>query len=111
MLRLFISLISNAVDHATHTVRVDVVASGRTAEIRVGDDGPGFPADMRERAFERFSSSRAGSREDAAPRHYGLGLALVAEVAARHGGDVRVEPTEPGTGAMIVVRLPLSALK
>jgi signal transduction histidine kinase len=111
MLRLFTSLISNAVEHATHTVTVDVVTSGHTAEIRVGDDGPGFPPDMRERAFERFASSRAGGQDGAKTRHYGLGLALVAEVAARHQGDVHVEPTEPGTGAVIVVTLPLSTLR
>jgi two-component system, OmpR family, sensor kinase len=111
MLRLYTSLISNAVDHATHTVTVDVVANGQTAEIRVGDDGPGFPPGMRERAFERFASSRAGRPDESTTRHYGLGLALVAEVAARHQGNVRVEPTEPGAGAVIVVTLPLSTLK
>jgi signal transduction histidine kinase len=111
LLRMFTSLISNAIEHANSRVRVDVSVSGRTANIYVIDDGPGFPEDMRERAFERFATTRAGAPHNAMPRHYGLGLALVAEVAARHDGTVWVEPTEPGSGAVIVVSLPLSSLR
>jgi two-component system OmpR family sensor kinase len=111
ILRLFTSLVSNALDHARSEVRVEVHSVGRSAEITVRDDGRGFPDDMRERAFERFASSRAGHDDNAQTRHYGLGLALVAEIAFRHDGSVRVEPTEPGSGAVIVVTLPLSILK
>ena len=111
ILRMFTSLISNAIEHAHSQVRIEVSATGRTANISVIDDGPGFPEGMRERAFERFASSRAGVPDRATPRHYGLGLALVAEVAARHDGTVWVEPGQPGSGAAIVVSLPLSTLR
>jgi len=111
ILRMFTSLISNAIEHAHSHVRIEVSVTGRTANISVIDDGPGFPEGMRERAFERFASSRAGAPDRATPRHYGLGLALVAEVAARHDGTVWVEPGQPGSGAVIVVSLPLSTLK
>lgn len=106
LLRLFTSLISNAIDHADEVVVVDVRTTGRDAEIRVRDDGPGFPEAMRTRAFERFATSRPGSGTASQTRHYGLGLALVADVAARHHGTVMVEPSRPGVGAVIRVTIP-----
>jgi signal transduction histidine kinase len=108
LLRLFTSLISNAIDHADETVVVDVRANGRVAEIRVRDDGPGFPDSMRSRAFERFATSRPNPGTSSQTRHYGLGLALVADVAARHDGSVIVEPSRPGVGAVIRVTIPLA---
>ncbi len=107
--RLFTALIANSLDHATTTVSVEVSSRGREAVIRVVDDGPGFPEGMDERAFERFASSRPGSQEQDRPRHYGLGLALVADVAARHGGGVSVGTAPSGSGAAVTVRLPTHA--
>ncbi len=106
--RLCAALIANAVDHARTRVTVTVRQHGRTVELRVRDDGAGFPAGFEERAFERFASARLqpDDGEGDGRRHYGIGLALVADVAARHGGSVRVESREAGTGAEIVVRLP-----
>jgi two-component system OmpR family sensor kinase len=106
MQRLFTALIANALDHATSQVDVEVTLRGREAVIRVVDDGPGFPQGMDERAFERFASSRLASAEGEQARHYGLGLALVAEVTARHGGGVSIETHQPGHGAAVVVRIP-----
>ena len=115
--RLVTALVSNALDHAVHGVRVDVQIVAANAVIRVSDDGPGFPAGTDARAFERFASTRSGvpargaepdaaeEAAEAAPRHYGLGLALVAEVAARHGGSVSIEPYR-GAGATVAVTLP-----
>lgn len=105
--RLFTALIANALDHARTAVTVEVRIRGRTAEIRVGDDGPGFAPGTESRALERFVSSRPAADENTRGRHYGLGLALVAEVAARHHGAVEIESGGAGSGAMIVVRLPL----
>jgi two-component system OmpR family sensor kinase len=108
MLRLYTALITNAIDHALSEVTVEVRSRGRVAEIRVSDDGPGFSEESRGPAFERFATSRPASAAGEHPRHYGLGLALVAEVAARHRGGVTLEPPRPGIGAVIVVTLPLS---
>lgn len=106
MQRLFTALIANALDHAVSEVSVEVTLHGREAVIRVADDGPGFPPNMDEHAFERFASSRPANQAHDQPRHYGLGLALVSEVAVRHGGTVSIEPREPGNGAAVVVRIP-----
>lgn len=106
MQRLFTALIANALDHAASAVDVEVTLHGREAVIRVVDDGPGFPQGMDEHAFERFASSRPASQDHEGPRHYGLGLALVSEVAVRHGGGVSIEARAPGREASVVVRIP-----
>jgi signal transduction histidine kinase len=104
---VFTALISNALDHAKSTVTIQVSTRNREAVIRVADDGPGFPPDFDTRAFERFSSARGDSREGVS-RHYGLGLALVAEIATLHKGRVRTVSGPPGGGAAVVVTLPLA---
>ncbi|MEO6826007.1 MAG: HAMP domain-containing sensor histidine kinase [Microbacteriaceae bacterium] len=107
--RLFTALIANALDHAAAEIDVEVTLRGREAIIRVIDDGPGFPHGMDERAFERFASVRQPGDEPGRPRHYGLGLALVAEVAVRHGGGVSVEARSSDGGAVVIVRIPTHA--
>ena len=111
--RIFTALGDNAMDYARTRVWVSVGRSGREAVIAVEDDGPGFPPGFSSRAFDRFASARSAdaSADDAtsaAPRHYGLGLALVAEIAARYGGTVRAATASGGRGARLEVRLPLA---
>lgn len=89
--RVLLSLISNALDHARSAVTVTVHAEPRTVVIRVADDGDGFRDG--DRPFERFASDRTSG---AGPAHYGLGLALVADVVNRYGGTVRVVQELPG---------------
>ncbi|GAB3610800.1 HAMP domain-containing sensor histidine kinase [Humibacter ginsengiterrae] len=105
--RLVVALVANALDHARSAVIVHVALHGAHAVIRVGDDGPGFPSELHDRAFERFAGTRSGATQDdiGGSRHYGLGLALVAEVAARHRGTVSIDRSAAG-GAEVVVRLP-----
>jgi len=102
--RVITALLANASDYARSTVWVHVSASGRDGVLRVSDDGPGLPQELRGRVFERFSSVRETSGGHT--RHYGLGLALVAEIAHRFGGTVQAEPSH-GRGASLTVRLPL----
>lgn len=106
LLRVFTALISNALDHAESSVTVHVGVDGGDTRISVSDDGPGFAPGTEARAFERFSSVRAGSGT-IGTRHYGLGLALVAEIVALHHGKIRVESASSGGGATVMVVLPL----
>lgn len=106
LLRVFTALIANSLDHARSVVNVNVSTQGKDACIVVSDDGPGFGAGNEARVFERFSSSRQGAGGAGGPRHYGLGLALVAEIVALHQGKVMVETAEEG-GAVVRVLLPL----
>jgi signal transduction histidine kinase len=76
--------------------RVGVVGG---ACIRIADDGPGIPARLSERLFEPFVS---GSGSDGS----GLGLTISRELAASHGGDLRLVQTGPA-GTTFELRLPL----
>jgi signal transduction histidine kinase len=103
--RAVIALVDNALDHATTAVTVDVRGGRGSCQIAVTDDGPGIDAEVLPRMFQRFASTR----EATSPRrHYGLGLALVADVAAAHGGKVSAAPREDGHGAVLTLTLPLA---
>ena len=98
-------LLDNAIKHTGPgtQVRVSVAAVGRTAELRVADDGPGIPAADRARVFERFA--RLDSARARATGSSGLGLAIARAIVDRLGGTLELEePEQPG--ASFVIRLP-----
>jgi signal transduction histidine kinase len=100
------NLVDNACRHARSTVLVSVRRLDGYAALDVADDGPGVPPDQRARVFERFVRlDDARARSDGGA---GLGLAIVAEVVAAHGGTVDVVDGPMG-GALFRVRLPLPA--
>ncbi|MBP2479565.1 signal transduction histidine kinase [Crossiella equi] len=102
--RVLANLLDNAEAHAGGAVRVRLTGTGERARLEVEDNGPGVPGELRERIFERFArGSRSGQR--GSDSGSGLGLALVAQHVARHGGAVWVED-RPGGGARFVVELP-----
>ncbi|MBV9607231.1 MAG: HAMP domain-containing histidine kinase [Solirubrobacterales bacterium] len=87
--RALTNLVENALVHGPEGGRVSVsmVGLGGRAELTVRDEGAGPDPDDAERLFERFwrggeASGRPGS---------GLGLSIVAAIASRHGGTVRVQ--------------------
>ena len=101
--RLIRNLLDNAVRHATSRVDVCVGSRDREAVIEISDDGPGIGPEDRTRVFERFvrlDSDRSRSSGGA-----GLGLAIVAEVVAAHGGTVTIEDRS-GRGTTMLVSLP-----
>jgi two-component system, OmpR family, sensor kinase len=105
--RLAANLVENALIHTPGgtPVTVSVRRDGEAAVLEVADRGPGVPAAMRERVFERFA--RGGG--DATPTGgSGLGLAIVRAVAAAHDGSVELADAEGG-GARFTVRLPAEA--
>jgi signal transduction histidine kinase len=102
--RVLTNLIDNAVRYAASTVAVGLRTDGPTAELTVTDDGPGIPAEDRERVFDRFTRlDSARSRDDGGA---GLGLAIVRTTVETYGGTVHLEDASPGLRA--VVRLPLA---
>jgi signal transduction histidine kinase len=105
--RAVTALVDNALEHAQTRVEVRVAARSGTATVTVTDDGPGIAESARTRIFERFTSDR----DTAAPssrRHYGLGLALVADVAASHSGWVSAANRQAGSsGAVLTLTLPV----
>jgi two-component system, OmpR family, sensor kinase len=103
--RLALNLIENCVIHSPQgtPVTVSVRAEDGQAVLEVADRGPGIPAEMRNRVFERFSR---GDGDTGAAGGTGLGLAIVRAVAEAHGGSVSLDEPEGG-GARFRVRLPL----
>lgn len=101
--RVVRNLVDNAARHATSRVAVTLQTVDDAVELVVTDDGPGIPAEDRERVFERFTRLDEGRARDAGGM--GLGLAVVKGTVERHGGTVTIEDAEPH-GARVVVRLP-----
>src|SRR5690606_16944459 len=65
--------------------------------IEVADNGPGIPAEDRERVLQRFVRLEKSRTEPGS----GLGLSLVAAVARLHRGEFRIEDNAPGVRAVI----------
>ena len=68
--------------------------------LHVCDDGPGIPADIRDRLFQPFVSRRAGGT--------GLGLAIVAKIMEAHGGSVALA-ARPGWTTCFTLTLPAAS--
>jgi signal transduction histidine kinase len=78
--------------------------AGGLTELRVCDHGPGVPEAMRERIFEPFFRLPGHAEREGG---VGLGLALVRQIAERHGGSVRCEARSDGApGSCFVLSLP-----
>jgi two-component system, OmpR family, sensor kinase len=95
-------LLDNAFRHASSSVEVHLDSEGGWARLVVADDGPGVPAHLRGRVFERFyraDASRTGS-------HSGLGLSIASWIVAQHRGRIVVGDARLG-GAAFLVDLPL----
>jgi len=100
------NLLTNSLDafdalppHATAVHRIEISAEVRGADVLVAveDSGPGIPADLMERLFEPFVSSKISGM--------GLGLSLSRTFLRHQGGDLWSESSRLG-GARLVIRLP-----
>ena len=98
--RMIRNLLENAKRHGRPPIEVTVNAESDQARLRVSDHGDGIAPAARDRIFEPFhhgGQSAAGT---------GLGLALVRQIARRHGGDASLGPYRVG-GSTFEVILPL----
>jgi signal transduction histidine kinase len=102
--RVVINLMINATQametqSSPRIIRVQIVTDHDTATLSVQDSGPGFAPGAAERVFERFFTTKPPGKGT------GLGLWMVAEVVASHGGTIAAVDT--GAGARFDVKLPL----
>ena len=109
--RTVFNLVLNAVQHSppggivrvevrdlrTDEIPPGVRLSGGGVSIRIADQGPGIPHDVREKIFDPFFTTRPGGS--------GLGLAVVHRAVESHAGCVFVD-TEVGSGTRVTVLLP-----
>lgn len=102
----FRNVLQNAAKYGGGWVRVTARADAGQAEVRVEDRGPGIAPDERARVFEPFYRGRNAAAGQAPGT--GLGLGIVRDVLAAHGGRVDVRPREGG-GSCFALRLPLAA--
>jgi signal transduction histidine kinase len=102
LLRVLVdNLIGNALRHSEGArVEVGVMLAGGNVTLRVRDHGPGVPAEARVDVFRRFFRAKAPASCEGA----GLGLSIVAAVAAAHGAHCRIEDANPG--ACVIVDFP-----
>jgi signal transduction histidine kinase len=101
--RLLRNLTDNAARHAASEIRLGLRGDDGQVVLEVNDDGPGVPVGKREAVFERFT--RLDDARDRQHGGAGLGLAIVAEIAAAHGGSASVSDA-PSGGARFLVVLP-----
>ncbi|MCK9284921.1 MAG: DUF4118 domain-containing protein [Rhodocyclaceae bacterium] len=104
MERVLGNLLENAAKYAPAGSAIALAArvDGNALEISVRDEGPGFPGDKLDTAFERFSR---GTTESNTPG-VGLGLAICKAIVDAHGGRIAAANEAHG-GACVTVRLPL----
>lgn len=104
---LVLNLLGNAVKYTPAGGRIVVgtsVADG-VVSLRVRDSGPGIPAAMRERVFERFYRL-GGDRHESGTVGCGLGLSIVRQIAELHGAAVELSDSGMGSGLCVTVRFP-----
>lgn len=96
------NLLENAKRYGGGEITLHAARHDRQVELRVCDRGSGVPEGLRERIFEPFFRLPGHAEREGG---VGLGLALVKQIAQRHGGTVRCD-ANPGGGSCFVLSLP-----
>ena len=101
--RAVTNIVENAVKHGG-TVSVALGANaGGAVRIEVSDDGPGIPAELRDKVFEPFFKADDARRANSSG--FGLGLSIAKEIIKRHGASIEMRPAEPA-GLRVITVLP-----
>ncbi len=102
--QLISNLLQNALDFSAPGDEIEIAYQEDKEDLRftLRDQGPGVPDFAMEKIFDRFFSlQRPGNGK----KSTGLGLNFVKEIAALHGGEIRLE-NRPGKGARAILTLP-----
>jgi signal transduction histidine kinase len=97
-----LNVIQNGAQAMEQGGRLEVVLEeeGKTAVLRVSDEGPGIPEEIREKIFDLYFTTKSGGS--------GIGLAMTYRILQFHHGSVEVE-SDVGRGAEFLLRIPLAA--
>jgi signal transduction histidine kinase len=99
--RALANVLRNAVRYARSRVALSIEQNGNRTVIRVDDDGPGVPAEHRQRLFEPFTRIEGSRGRDSGG--VGLGLAIVKSVAEWHGGEARISDSPLGGARVSII--------
>ena len=102
--RAVINVITNAARHGKKRIRIKTEKDEKYFKIRVDDDGPGIPEDMREKIFNPFYRLDRSRSTDLGGA--GLGLAIVRKIMISHNGRVDVKENQMG-GATFILMFPV----
>ncbi len=99
--QVFLNLLINARDAMPSggSIRISIGQTGFHVCVRVSDTGSGIPADVREKIFRPFFTTKG-------EKGTGLGLAICHKIILQHKGDIRVE-SEEGKGSTFTIYLPV----
>jgi PAS domain S-box-containing protein len=116
--QVFMNILANAIDvfdevAATQTysqieaqpqvITIQTTVADRQVEIRIRDNGPGMPEDVKQRIFDHLFTTKAVGKGT------GLGLSIVRQIVVEtHGGRIAVDSTV-GLGTEFVIQLPMAA--
>ena len=107
--QVVVNLLTNAEKFSPEgsVVHLEVGEQGGCAMLTVSDNGPGITPPEKQRIFDRFYRGPSGAGGRRVPGS-GVGLAVVSEIVAAHGGTIDVE-SAPNSGSSFTLRLPNAA--
>ncbi|MDO9082261.1 MAG: ATP-binding protein [Humidesulfovibrio sp.] len=101
-----VNLILNACDAMGENGRIEITEQigfmdplGRVVILQLADSGPGIPAELQDKVFQPFFSTK----EDCT----GLGLSIAKRILEEHGGYIHIKPSDKNQGATFVLVLPI----
>lgn len=100
LLSALINLVVNAIQAKGNEVQIEITArcEQNLLQLEIKDNGPGFAAEEKERAFHPFYTTRSDGT--------GLGLAVVAAIVNAHKGEISLQ-SESGKGSNFLLQLPI----
>jgi two-component system sensor histidine kinase KdpD len=105
------ALVDNASKYSAAGRRIRVAArhdGDEAVRLTVEDEGPGVPAHLRARVFDKFfRAMRDGDSTTVKPPGTGMGLAIAQGIVEAHGGRIWIEGGAGGRGSRVVVVLPI----
>jgi signal transduction histidine kinase len=104
--RVFLNLIANAIKHhdlEQGHIEIGCTQAGSAYRFVVCDDGPGIPADQRDKAFAMFSTLKRRDEIEGS----GMGLALIRRIVETAGGDITLSDAPHGRGAQFSFSWPV----
>jgi two-component system sensor histidine kinase KdpD len=104
------ALIDNAAKYSAKgsAIRISARRAGdELIQMAVEDEGPGIPANLRERVFDKFfRATRDGDVRNHQPTGTGMGLAIAKGIVEAHEGTISIESGNGGKGTRVVFTLP-----